>query len=81
MRFDADICSLTWPGLELAIHGGAVRDFALSVSQWHANIAGFHSHAIKNKNENRPKDKDQNLENERSYICKDPRQDTGRCNF
>ena len=28
MRFDAETCSLTWPGLELAIHSGTVRDLA-----------------------------------------------------
>ena len=27
-RFDAETCSVTWPGLELAIHNGTVRDLA-----------------------------------------------------
>ena len=27
-RFDAESCSVTWPGLELAIHNGTVRDIA-----------------------------------------------------
>lgn len=27
-RFDAETCSIIWPGLDLAIHGGTVRDLA-----------------------------------------------------
>lgn len=27
-RFDAETCSVAWPGLELAIHNGTVRDLA-----------------------------------------------------
>lgn len=27
-KFDAETCSVTWPGLELAIHNGTVRDLA-----------------------------------------------------
>jgi len=27
-RFEAESCSVTWPGLELAIHNGTVRDIA-----------------------------------------------------
>ena len=27
-RFDAETCSVAWPGLELAIHSGTVRDLA-----------------------------------------------------
>ena len=27
-RFDAETCSVSWPGLELAIHSGTVRDLA-----------------------------------------------------
>ena len=27
-RFNAETCSVTWPGLELAIHNGTVRDLA-----------------------------------------------------
>ena len=34
-----------------------------------------------NKNQNRPIDKVQNLGNERRYIYKDPRQDSGQRNF
>ena len=34
-----------------------------------------------NKNQNRSIDKVQNLENERSYIYKDPRQDSGQRNI
>ena len=34
-----------------------------------------------NKNQNRPIDKVQNLENERRYIYKDPRQDSGQRNI
>ena len=28
MKFDVETCSVTWPGLELAIHSGTVRDLA-----------------------------------------------------
>ena len=34
-----------------------------------------------NKNQNHSIDKIQNLENERRYICKDPRQDSGQRNI
>ena len=34
-----------------------------------------------NKNQNRPIDKVQNLGNERKYMCKDPRQDSGQGNI
>ena len=34
-----------------------------------------------NKNQNHSIDKVQNLENERRYICKDPRQDSGQRNI
>ena len=34
-----------------------------------------------NKNQNHSLDKVQNLENERRYICKDPRQDSGQRNI
>lgn len=27
-RFDAETCSVAWPGLELTIHNGTVRDLA-----------------------------------------------------
>ena len=27
-RFDAETCSLTWPGMDLSIHNGTVRDLA-----------------------------------------------------
>ena len=27
-KFDAETCSVAWPGLELAIHNGTVRDLA-----------------------------------------------------
>ena len=44
-------------------------------------IAGFQCHAIQNKknnNQNRSIDKVQNLGNEKRYIYKDPRQDSGQ---
>ena len=41
-------------------------------------IAGFHCHAIKNKNQNRSTDKVQDLGSERKLMYKDPRQDPGR---
>ena len=49
-----------------------------------ATIAGFQSHAIekKSKSKSKPfKDKVQNLGNERRYIYKDPRQDSGPRNI
>ena len=42
-------------------------------------IAGFHCHAIEKTV--RSIDDVQNLGNDRRYISKDPRQDSGRCNF
>ena len=48
------------------------------------NIAGFQCHSIQNglkSNQNRSIDKVQNLGNERRYIYKDPRQDSGQRNI
>ena len=52
-----------------------------NVSKEIISIAGFQCHAIQrdqNKNQNRSIDKVQNVGNERSYIYKDPRQDSGQ---
>ena len=49
-----------------------------------SSIAGFQCRAIKideNKIQNHLIDKVQNLGNERRYICKDPRQDSGQRNI
>ena len=40
-----------------------------------------HSKIDQNKNQNRPIDKAENLGNERRYIYKDPRQDSGQRNI
>ena len=60
--------AVRWPNLDL------VRSL----------IAGFQCHAIQNrlnKNQNRSIDKVQNLGNERRYVYKDPRQDSGQRNI
>ena len=46
-------------------------------------IAGFHCHAIQNrsKSKSKPFHKVKNLGNERSYIYKDPSQDSGQRNI
>ena len=50
----------------------------------HLFIAGFQCHAIQidqNQNQNRSIDKVQNPRNERRYIYKEPRQDSGQRNI
>ena len=50
------------------------RDISLTCSRHIVQIAGFQCHAIQNL----AIDKVQNLGNERKYICKDSRQDSGQ---
>ena len=64
-----------------------VRVLFLFLTRFHVTVAycwfsvSRHSKIDQNKNQNRPIDKVQNLGNERRYIYKDARQDSGQRNI
>ena len=64
----------TSPGARLSLACGHRRTVSLVFSATPFKID-------QNKNRNRSIDKVQNLGNERRYICKDPRQDSGQRNI